>query len=374
MQTKIPCVYMRGGTSKAVMFKKNDLPADTHEWPEIFMKVMGTPDPKQIDGMGGTVSSTSKIAVLSRSERPGIDIDYDFYQVDIKIPNVDHSGNCGNISSAVGPFAIDEGMVVVKEPETLVRIYNINTDKVIESRVLVENGKAKTTGNTEIMGVPGTGSEILLDFLEPGGAVTGKLFPTGNAKDLLDIPDFGPLEATLIDCANPLVIVKAEDIGLTAREGLEIMNDDKKLRLLEVIRCVSAQKMGFVKTWQEAETKSTALPKIAFVATPADYEKLGGGNVVATEMDLLCRAMSVGSLHKAYPMTIAIATAAAAKLHGTLVYELIGDGLVNRETVRLGHTSGISEIGIEIKNNRVLRGRIVRTARRIMDGNIYIRR
>lgn len=374
MQMKIPCVYMRGGTSKAVIFKKHDLPADPREWHDIFLKVMGTPDPKQIDGMGGTVSSTSKIAVLSRSTRPGIDIDYDFYQVDINRPNVDHSGNCGNISSTVGPFAIDEEMVVVTEPETLVRIYNINTDKVIESRVQVENGKAKTTGDTKIMGVPGTGSKILLDFLEPGGAVTGKLFPTGHAQDVLEIPDFGPLAATLIDCANPLVIVRAADIGLTGREGLELMNDHEKLRLLETIRCVSAQKMGFVDTWQEAETKSAASPKIAFIAAPADYESLGGGRVAGDEMDLLCRAMSMGSLHKAYPMTNAIATAAAAKLPGTLLYELIGDRLAERETVRLGHTSGISKIQVEVKDNQVLRARIVRTARRIMDGNIYIRR
>ena len=193
-QRKFPCVYMRGGTSKAVFFHKEDLPADESEWKDIFLKVMGTPDVKQIDGMGGTVSSTSKVAVISKSDRPGIDVDYHFFQVDIVIPRVDDSANCGNISSAVGPYAIDEGLVEPVEGITKVRVYNVNTNKVIEEHVRVQDGMACVNGDASIQGVPGTGSRIDMYFEDPAGAKTGKLFPTGLKKETIDVPGYGKAE------------------------------------------------------------------------------------------------------------------------------------------------------------------------------------
>ena len=235
---RYPCVYMRGGTSKAVIFHKRDLPEDQSRWKEIFLRVMGTPDVKQIDGMGGTVSSTSKIAVISPSSREGIDVDYYFAQVDIREPNVSDNLNCGNISSAVGPFAIDEGLVAAVEPVTVVRIYNVNTDKVIEARVQVENGRAAVYGEAAIKGVPGTGSPIELYFERPGGASTGKTFPTGRRMDTLQIPGWGLIEATLVDISNPAVLVRARDLGMTGAELTEINGNGELMELLERIRCV----------------------------------------------------------------------------------------------------------------------------------------
>lgn len=200
---KYPCVYMRGGTSKAVFFHEKDLPEDKGLWDEIFLKVMGTPDVKQIDGMGGTVSSTSKIAIISPSERPDADVDYTFRQVDIVIPRVDGSANCGNISSAVGPFAIDEGLVEAVEPVTVVRVLNTNTNKIIEEHVRVKDGKAMVHGDESIKGVPGTGSRIDMYFENPAGSRTGKLFPTGNKRDVFDVPGYGEIEVTVLDCSNP---------------------------------------------------------------------------------------------------------------------------------------------------------------------------
>ena len=250
---KYPCVYMRGGTSKAIIFHKEDLPVESR-WRDIFLKTMGTPDPKQIDGMGGTVSSTSKIAVISPSERPGVDIDYYFVQVDIKNANISDNLNCGNISSAVGPFAIDEGLVKAVEPVTVVRIYNVNTCKIIESHLRVEGGKAAVYGETEIPGVPGTGSPIELYFERPAGASTGKTFPTGKKKEIFDVPDFGPIEVSVVDISNAAVFVRAKDIGMTGKELLEINSNKKLLEHLERIRCIAAEKIGFVNS-QEAFSK-----------------------------------------------------------------------------------------------------------------------
>ena len=369
---RYPCVYMRGGTSKAVIFHKRDLPEDQSRWKEIFLRVMGTPDVKQIDGMGGTVSSTSKIAVISPSSREGIDVDYYFAQVDIREPNVSDNLNCGNISSAVGPFAIDEGLVAAVEPVTVVRIYNVNTDKVIEARVQVENGRAAVYGEAAIKGVPGTGSPIELYFERPGGASTGKTFPTGRRMDTLQIPGRGLIEATLVDISNPAVLVRARDLGMTGAELTEINGNGELMELLERIRCVAAERMGFVARWEEARTGCTAVPKVGILSAPQDYVDMDGNRVAAAEMDLCCRMISVGTMHKAYPMTYAVGTGAAAMLPGTIPHELAkpthGEG-----NMVLGHASGCTLVKVELAGDEVERAGIIRTARRIMDGNIYIR-
>ena len=370
-QRRFPCVYMRGGTSKAVFFHEEDLPENKEEWPEIMMKVMGTPDPKQIDGMGGTVSSTSKVAVIKKSDRPDADVDYTFLQVDIKIANVDSSVNCGNISSAVGPYAIDEGLVEAVEPITVVKVYNTNTDKIIEEHVRVKDGHACMYGEEEIKGVPGTGSRIDMYFVDPAGPTTGKLFPTGHKADLFDVPGYGPITVTVIDCSNPLVLIRAEDLGIQGTELTELNNDEDFMEHAERIRGMAAVTMGFVERWEDARTKSTSGPKVAILSKPQDYTAIGGASVKAEEMDLCVRGISVGAIHKAFPMTVSVGTGAAACIPGTIAHDLFQKE--GSQVIRLGHASGVTEVDMKMDGETVLKGGVTRTARRIMDGYVYIR-
>lgn len=369
---KIPCVYMRGGTSKAVIFHEKDLPTDQSKWDEIFLKVMGTPDVKQIDGMGGTVSSTSKIAIVSPCEREDADVNYTFRQVDIVIANVDKKANCGNISSAIGPFAIDEGLVAAVEPITVVRVLNTNTNKIIEEHVRVRNGRAMVHGEEQIKGVPGTGSRIDMYFLKPSGAVTGKLLPTGNKKDILEIPEYGKIEVSIVDCSNTIVFIRAQDLGIKGTELTELNANKNVMEHIERIRCMAALKCGFVEKWEDARTKSTSLPKVSIVSAPQEYIDMDKNYTAAESMDVCVRAISVGALHKAYPITVSIGTGAAALLEGTLVNEIVKPKASQR-FVRLGHASGVTEVDIEMKADEVVKGGVSRTARRIMDGYIYIR-
>ena len=370
---KSPCVYMRGGTSKAVIFHRKDLPENRDEWKEIFLRTMGTPDPKQIDGMGGTVSSTSKIAVVSPSQREDADVDYYFVQVDIKNPNVSDNLNCGNISSAIGPFAIDEGLVKAVEPVTVVRIYNVNTQKIIEAHVRVEEGRAAVDGDARIKGVPGTGSPIDLYFEDPCGAATGKTFPTGKKKEVFDVPEYGPVEVSVVDISNAAVYVRAADVGMQGTELTEINSNDELLERLECIRGMAAEKMGLVDDWREARTRCTAAPKIGILSPPQDYTDLDGNLVRAEDMDLCCRMISVGTMHKAYPMSYAVGTGAAAMIEGTIVQEVAvpahGEG-----QIILGHASGCTGVKVVMQGEKVEKAGILRTARRIMDGNLYLRR
>jgi 2-methylaconitate cis-trans-isomerase PrpF len=363
---------MRGGTSKAIMFHKEDLPADRSEWDEIFLKAMGTPDVKQIDGMGGTVSSTSKVAIISKSDRPDADVDYTFCQVDVKQPTLGWNANCGNISSAVGPYAIDEGLVEAKEPITVVRVYNTNTKKIIEEHVRVKDGHADVYGDAVIPGVPGTGSPIDMYFKDPGGATTGKLLPTGNKKDIFDVPGYGPIEVTLVDCSNPVVFIRAKDLGLTGRELTELNANEDVMEHIERIRGMAAVACGFVDHWEEARTKTTSVPKVSIISKPQDYLNMDGKKVSKDKMDLCVRAISVGAVHKAYPITVTICTGAAALLPGTIVNEMVQPP-EGTHTLHFGHASGIIDVDLEMDGEKVVKGGVLRTARRIMDGWIYIR-
>lgn len=369
---KYPCVYMRGGTSKAVFFHEKDLPEDKSLWDDIFLKVMGTPDVKQIDGMGGTVSSTSKIAIIAPSNKPGVDVEYTFRQVDIVIPRVDGSANCGNISSAVGPFAIDEGLVPAVEPITVVRVLNTNTNKIIEEHVRVEDGHAMVHGNEVIQGVPGTGSRIDMYFEDPAGSKTGKLFPTGQKKEVFDVPGYGPAEVTVLDCSNPMVFIKASDLGIKGSELTELNQNKDVMEHIERIRGIAAVKCGFVEKWEDARTKSTSAPKVSIVSAPKDYINMDGNEVKADTMDLCCRAISVGALHKAYPMTVAVGTGAAARIPGTIVNEIVKPA-PDQDIIRLGHASGVTEVDVKMGGEKVIKGGVTRTARRIMDGWVYVR-
>lgn len=369
---KYPCVYMRGGTSKAVFFHEKDLPEDKSLWDDIFLKVMGTPDVKQIDGMGGTVSSTSKIAIIAPSNKLGVDVEYTFRQVDIVIPRVDGSANCGNISSAVGPFAIDEGLVPAVEPITVVRVLNTNTNKIIEEHVRVEDGHAMVHGDEVIQGVPGTGSRIDMYFEDPAGSKTGKLFPTGQKKEVFDVPGYGPAEVTVLDCSNPMVFIKASDLGIKGSELTELNQNKDVMEHIERIRGMAAVKCGFVENWEDARTKSTSAPKVSIVSAPQDYINMDGNEVKADTMDLCCRAISVGALHKAYPMTVAVGTGAAARIPGTIVNEIVKPA-PEQDIIRLGHASGVTEVDVKMDGEKVIKGGVTRTARRIMDGWVYVR-
>lgn len=369
---KYPCVYMRGGTSKAVFFHEKDLPKDRSRWDEIFLKVMGTPDVKQIDGMGGTVSSTSKIAIISPSEREDVDVNYTFKQVDIIIPRVDGSANCGNISSAVGPFAIDEGLVPAVEPVTVVRVLNTNTNKIIEEHVRVKDGRAMVHGEEAIKGVPGTGSRIDMYFEDPAGSKTGKLFPTGNKKDVFDVPGYGEIEVTVLDCSNPMVFIRATDLGIKGCELVELNQNQEVMEHIERIRCIAAQTCGFVENWEDARTQSTSAPKVSIVSAPQDYVDMDKNQVAGCDMDICCRAVSVGALHKAYPMTVAVGTGAAARIPGTIVNE-IAQPKDGQDIIRIGHSSGITGVDVKMDGERVVKGGVTRTARRIMDGYVYVR-
>ena len=268
---KIPCVYMRGGTSKALFFHDEDLPKDAAERDKVILSAFGSPDGRQIDGMGGANTSTSKVAVIKKSERPGIDVDYDFGQVDVFAPIVGKTMNCGNISSAVGPYAIDEGLVEAKEPMTEVHIFNTNTQKEIIAQVPVKDGRAVTEGDFAIDGVPGTAAKVTLKFVAPQGAASGKLLPTGNAKDTITI-DGKSYEYSFVDAANPVIFVHPEDFGV---KGTEIPSEFNALpncaeicRRLEIIRGTGAILLGFAKDLEDAKKNSQTLPKIAFVTTP----------------------------------------------------------------------------------------------------------
>lgn len=370
--TKYPCVYMRGGTSKAVFFKEKDLPEDRSGWPELFMKVMGTPDVKQIDGMGGTVSSTSKIAVISAPSRSDADVDYTSFQVDIVIPRVDPSANCGNISSAVGPYAIDEGLVPAVEPVTVVRVHNTNTHKIIEEHVRVKDGHALVHGDEVIKGVPGTGSRIDMYFEDPAGSKTGKLFPTGKKREWFAVPGYGEVEVTILDCSNPMVFIRAKDLGIKGTELVELNQNHDVMEHIERIRCIAAEKCGFVEKWEDARTKSTSAPKVAIISEPQDYIDIDKNEVKEEDMDLCCRAVSVGMLHKAYPMTVAVGTGSAARIPGTIVYDMVRPERIG-DMVRLGHSSGVTVVDIKMQGETVLKGGVTRTARRIMDGWVYVR-
>lgn len=373
-------VFMRGGTSKGCIFHREDLPEDRSEWDSIFLQAMGDPDPKQIDGMGGTVSSNNKIVVVWKSEEPGIDVEYLVGQVIVGKSQVDYKSNCGNMTAAVGPYAVEEGMVPVVEPVTTVHMLNRNTDKYIDVTVPIDP-ETKTfaqEGDCSIAGVDGTAAELNVKFLNPAGAKTGKLLPTGSCLDILDIPGFGKLEATILDVSNPMVLVKAEDIGMTGTELPEEINGNARIcALLEKIRGTACCRMGFAGDLEDAEQNSPAVPKVGFVTAPKDYRDIAGKAVNAREMDICARVISVFKCHKACPLTSASAISVAAAMKGSVVDQVLRP-MDRVRQVRIGHPSGIMTMVPELSKEN---GRlelpsvgVQRTARRIMDGTLYIRK
>ena len=381
---KIPCVYMRGGTSKAVFFHDEDLPKDVAERDKVILSAFGSPDRRQIDGMGGANTSTSKVAVIKKSDRPGIDVDYDFGQVDVNAPIVGKTMNCGNISSAVGPYAIDEGLVEAVEPMTEVHIFNTNTQKEIIEQVPVKDGRAVTEGDFAIDGVPGTAAKVTLKFVAPQGAASGKLLPTGHVKDTIEI-EGKTYEYSFVDAANPVIFVHPEDFGV---KGTEIPSEFNALpnckeicRILEIIRGTGAITIGFAKDLEDARVNSQTLPKIAFATRPVDYTAGSGKAIGKDQIDIVGRLFSVGmKMIDAYMGTGAICTVTAANTPGTIVNEIAKETLKTDriEHLRIGHPWGIMDAYADLKINEdgtheVLSGNLDRTARRIMEGYVYVR-
>ncbi len=377
---KFKTVFMRGGTSKGCMFHKADLPEDRGQWDEIFLQAMGSPDPKQIDGLGGTVSSNNKIVIVWKSEEPDVDVEYLVGQVIVGKEQIDYKSNCGNMTAAVGPFAVEEGLLAITEPVTTVRMKNMNTDKYINVTVPIDP-ETKTfaqDGDCAIAGVDGTAAELNVNFLNPAGAKTGKLLPTGKVTELLEIPGFGMIEASILDVSNPMVLVKAEDIGMTGMElPEEINNNQEASALLEKIRGTAACLMGFAKDLEDAKENSPAVPKVGFVATPKSYTDIAGELVSESQMDVCARVISVFKCHKACPLTSASAISVSAAMEGSVVQKVLGSAC-RQGLVRIGHPSGIMTMVPDLKEENgemLLPGvGVQRTARRIMDGTVYIRR
>lgn len=348
---RVPCMIMRGGTSKGIFFKEEDLPTDANERDQVLLRIMGSPDLKQIDGLGGASSVTSKVAIVSVSQREDADVDYTFAQVSVDKPIVSYKGNCGNISSAVGPFAIEQGMVKLEEPVTKVRIYNTNTDKIIEAEVETAGGSVKYHGSYAIAGVKGTASPIKLKFIKPSGTLSGQLLPTGSPVDKLEVPMVGEVEVSIIDAANPLVFVRAKDIGLKGTElPEEIDSNPEMLQKLEFIRGAAAKKIGLIEDISKSAWETPGIPKLTIVECPKEYHNVEGRLIGQGEIDLLARMMSMQKAHPTYAMTGAMCTAAAAVVKGSVVWNVLRQD-TNTQNLRIGHPGGILEAGVDYTEN-----------------------
>lgn len=382
-QIRIPATYMRGGTSKGVFFSLKDLPNAAQVPGEardkLLLRVIGSPDPygKQIDGMGGATSSTSKAVILSKSESPEHDVDYLFGQVSIDKPFVDWSGNCGNLSSAVGAFAINAGLVAADRiPENgiaTVRIWQANIEKTIIARVPITDGVVQETGDFELDGVTFPAAEVQIEFMDPADG-DGAMFPTGNVVDDLEVPGVGTLKATMINAGIPTVFVNAEDIGYTGTELQDAINSDAQaLTMFETIRAHGAVRMGLISNVDEAANRQHT-PKVAFVAQSTDYVSSSGKPIQASDVDLLVRALSMGKLHHAMMGTAAVAIGTAAAIPGTLVNLAAGGG--DREAVLFGHPSGTLRVGAEatqVDGEWVVEKAIMsRSARVLMEGWVRV--
>ncbi|MFH4366085.1 2-methylaconitate cis-trans isomerase PrpF [Vibrio diabolicus] len=382
-QIKVPATYMRGGTSKGVFFNLDDLPQEAQVAGEardkLLLRVIGSPDPyaKQIDGMGGATSSTSKTVIVSRSSRADHDVDYLFGQVSIDKPFVDWSGNCGNLSAAVGPFAIHAGLIpqdrIPENGIVTVRVWQVNISKTILVHVPIVNGFVQETGEFELDGVTFPAAEIQVDFVDPSDG-EGSMFPTGNLVDDLVVPDVGTFNATFINAGIPTIFIDAESIGYQGTELQDdINNDDTALAMFESIRAHGALKMGLISDLEEAQTRQHT-PKIAFVSKPKSYLSSSGKAVNDTDIDVLVRALSMGKLHHAMMGTAAVAIASAACVPGTLVNLAAGGG--EKESVTFGHPSGALKVGAQAKQTEqgwvVQKAIMSRSARILMEGFVRV--
>jgi 2-methylaconitate isomerase len=378
-QNKIRATFMRGGTSKAVVFNRQDLPADPAHWDPIFLAVMGSPDPngRQLDGMGGGLSSLSKVCVVGPSTRPDADIDYTFGQVSVKTAAVDYSANCGNMSSAMGPFAVGEGLAKAPDNgDAVVRIHNTNTGKIIVARFPVTGGEVETEGDMAIDGVGGRGAPVRLEFIDPGGTRTGRLLPTGRPRDSLDIPGLGTVEVSLVDAANPCVFVAATALGKQGNEMPDVLEGDPVfLERMEAIRCAASVAMGLAPDVAKA-AQIPSVPKVAMIVSPCRMTTLSGHQLQPSDMSLGVRMVSVGQPHRAVPITGATCLAIAVRIAGSLPNKMAraGDG-----PITIAHPSGTTVVDAAVEQAddparaRAIHGAVYRTARHLFEGSVFYR-
>ena len=385
MATATRCVVMRGGTSKAVFLREADLPRDQAARRELILRVFGSPDKRQIDGLGGADPLTSKLAIIGppRAEpaASGTQLTYTFGQVEIDHPDIDYHSLCGNISAAVGAFAIYEGMVQPQEPVTSVRAFNTNLNRVLTIEVPVQGQRPIEAGDYAVPGVPGTGARILIDFADTAGGATGSLLPTGNPVDRLDVEGFGPIDVSLVDIGNAHVFVRAADLGLKGTETAAEIDAKPELRdLLERIRGTGAVRMGMVSSVANARQESPATPLIGMISPPADYQDtLNNRTVTAAEVDLVSRLMFMQQMHKTYAGTSTVCTGVASRIAGTIVNEALRPQETaprrNSNEVRIGHPAGVIETEADVSQSNegyiVHRATLGRTARRIMEGYVF---
>ena len=375
MQRKFPCVIIRGGTSKGLYFHQADLPEDPQLRDWVLVSAMGGPDPCHINGLGGAISSTRKVAIIGPPTQPGTDVNYTFGQVSVLRPFVDYKGNCGNISSGVGPFAIDEGLVEGREPVTTVRIFNTNTRRVIEALVPIIKGKAAVKGDCAIAGVPETGARILLRFIDPGGSVTGKLLPTGRSRETLTVGG-STYTVSIVDAGNPAVFVAASELGLKGTElPEEIEAVPGMLEKIEDIRSTVAELIGIVARRSQATQQSPLVPLIACVSEATDYVNSRGRHVTKGEIDFVARVFTSQRAHKVYALTGAICTSVAARIKGTVVNEVAKPESAREQWVRFGHPAGVLSLEVKTRdeeNGGIASVAVERTARRLMDGFLLL--
>ncbi|MBI2315498.1 MAG: hypothetical protein HYU75_00235, partial [Betaproteobacteria bacterium] len=350
MQQKIPAVFMRGGTSRAVFFREDVMARYAQRTRDnIILTALGSPDPfgRQIDGLGGGISSLSKAAIIGRGTTPAEDVTFNFAQVDVGRPFVDWSGTCGNMSAAVGPFAIDEGLVSAVEPVTSLRVLAVNTGKRFIAHVPVRDGQAAVEGDYVLDGVPAPGARIALEYLQPGGSLGGALLPTGAARQPIKLANGRTVTMSIVDASMPMVYVRAAELGVDATRLAPELDSDRALQAtLEEIRCHGAVLLGLAKTPEQAHEKVKAIPKIALVAPPAAYAASGGKSVAVEDIDVVGRAISMENTHRTFPATSSMCMAVAAAVVGTVVHEV--SRAATTERLRLGHPAGVSEIGAKV--------------------------
>jgi len=373
---KIRCVIQRGGTSKGIFFHEKDLPKDRELREKVILAAFGSPDKRQIDGLGGADPLTSKVAIIGPSKRPDADVDFTFGQVNINEPMVQWA-NCGNISAGVGPFAIDEGLVKAKDPETIVRIYHPLSNSTFNAYVPIKGGKTQYIGNYAIDGVPGTSAKILLDYSNTAGAVTGKLLPTGKPIDVVSIPSIGKIEMSIVDAGNPVVFIKPEPLNFSGIEGPldQIVIDS--LDKIELIRGTAAQMIGLVDDPEKARIKTPGLPLLAIVSKSADYVSFTDGKrIEAGEIDFVSRMFFMQIMHKTYAGTGTVCTGAAALIEGTVLNQVCSPKAFQTKNVRIGHPSGVIPIEVEVAKTadgfELKKAAFGRTSKRIMEGFVYV--
>jgi 2-methylaconitate cis-trans-isomerase PrpF len=374
-QRRIRAAFIRGGTSKGVFFRAGDLPESLAERDAVLLRALGSPDPyeRQLDGLGGGLSSVSKAVIIGRSARDDADIDYTFAQVSVNEPLVDYAGTCGNLSSATGRFAIDEELIEARDGENVVRVFNTNTSKIFLARFDVADGEAVIDGHQRISGVASGGARVALEFLSPGGSMTSGLLPTGNVTDEIETEDGERFRVSLVDATNPIVMVNAADIGIKATEQPEALEAMPELMAkLEAIRRAAGVRMGLATALDDVPQ---AVPKIVAVASPRAFKDIQGAQVAVSDLDICARALSMGRVHRALPLTLSMCVATACRIEGTVPATLAAD-LVDGADVRIGNPSGMIAAGADVarKGNGwdVERCRVIRTQRRLMEGSVLV--